>query len=374
MTTKKTPNKVVKISAYSTMAGAFLTLANESQAAVIYNNIDDHTYTAIGWYGLDADDNGYPDFLMQAVSAEGGNWTFASAIGALSSSGYGNDANMVVGYLGDVHYYGSALNAGELIGPLSPFADNTYNRAWLASVYSGSTYGQFGNTGDRFMGFKFDIDGSLHYGWARLNITLNPVTVTVKGYAYDDIPNNPIIAGDLGVSCDVPDIDGTYNIMPTSAKLKWFAVDAATKYQLKYRKVGTATWTKLNVSGTQKTITGLECNVAYEWNVKSKCGDLFSAFSPLQTFTTAVCKIGELSSTEIDAYPNPASDAVYLDFQGLEATSIVSISDINGKQMASDFIIEDGIMQVDIHDYPAGIYMMQIQTSTVIKTMKFVKQ
>jgi hypothetical protein len=236
------------------------------------------------------------------------------------------------------------------------------------------TYGQFGNAGDRFMGFKFDIDGSLHYGWARLNITINPVTVTVKGYAYDDIPNNPIIAGDLGVSCDVPDIDGTYNIMPSSAKLKWFAVDAATKYQLKYRKVGTATWTKLNVSGTQKTITGLECNVAYEWNVKSKCGDLFSAFSPLQTFTTAVCKIGELSSTEIDVYPNPASDAVYLDLQGLETTSIVAISDINGKQMVSDFIIEDGIMQVDIHDYPAGIYLLQIQTSTDIKTIKFVKQ
>ena len=57
MTTDKTSNKVVKISAYSTMAGAFLTLANESQAAVVYNNIDDHTYTAIGWYGLDADDN-----------------------------------------------------------------------------------------------------------------------------------------------------------------------------------------------------------------------------------------------------------------------------------------------------------------------------
>ena len=32
MTTDKTSNKVVKISAYSTMAGAFLTLANESQA------------------------------------------------------------------------------------------------------------------------------------------------------------------------------------------------------------------------------------------------------------------------------------------------------------------------------------------------------
>ena len=173
-------NKAGKLTAYSAMAGAFVAVGTDANALVVYNDIDDVTYTLGEGYGLDLDDNGYPDFLMQAISASSGNWTFASAIGALSSSGYGNPSNMIVGYTGAILPYGSALNAGEVIDSDSPFMSNTYNRVWLASIYSGGSYGQFGDAGDKYMGVMFDIDGELHYGWARLDITLSPVTVTVK--------------------------------------------------------------------------------------------------------------------------------------------------------------------------------------------------
>jgi hypothetical protein len=162
-------NKAGKLTAYSAMATVHsLQLATDANALVVYNDIDDVTYTLGEGYGLDLDDNGYPDFLMQAISASSGNWTFASAIGALSSSGYGNPSNMIVGYTGAILPYGSALNAGEVIDSDSPFMSNTYNRVWLASISSGGSYGQFGDAGDKYMGVMFDIDGELHYGWARL--------------------------------------------------------------------------------------------------------------------------------------------------------------------------------------------------------------
>ena len=49
----------------------------------------------------------------------------------------------------------------------------------------------------RYLGLKFLIRGKVHYGWARLNVTVgnSKITATLTGYAYETIPNNPIIAG-----------------------------------------------------------------------------------------------------------------------------------------------------------------------------------
>jgi hypothetical protein len=60
-------NKAGKLTAYSAMAGAFVAIGTDANALVVYNDIDDVTYTLGEGYGLDLDDNGYPDFLMQGI-------------------------------------------------------------------------------------------------------------------------------------------------------------------------------------------------------------------------------------------------------------------------------------------------------------------
>jgi hypothetical protein len=51
------------------------------------------------------------------------------------------------------------------------------------------------------LGLKFVIHGKIHYGWARVSVTLahqrqyDDVSGTLTGYAYETIPNKPIIAG-----------------------------------------------------------------------------------------------------------------------------------------------------------------------------------
>jgi hypothetical protein len=57
--------------------------------------------------------------------------------------------------------------------------------------------GPWADVQNRYLGLKFKIKGESHYGWARLNVQLNggPITGTLTGYAYETIPNKPIIAG-----------------------------------------------------------------------------------------------------------------------------------------------------------------------------------
>ena len=47
---------------------------------------------------------------------------------------------------------------------------------------------------NRYLGFKFLIDGQVHYGWARVSVP-DIYDVVVTGYAYETIPNKPIIEG-----------------------------------------------------------------------------------------------------------------------------------------------------------------------------------
>jgi hypothetical protein len=62
-----------------------------------------------------------------------------------------------------------------------------------------ATTGRWDNVNNRYLGVKFTINGKVHYGWARLSVTNLKdkfrITATLTGYAYETIPNKPIIAG-----------------------------------------------------------------------------------------------------------------------------------------------------------------------------------
>jgi len=99
--------------------------------------------------------------------------------------------------------YAYALKAGVRVGPGQPFLNSSGEHAILAFSYGFSTHkiigGQWANGGkgvrNRYLGFKFFIDGKAHYGWARLNVAMPKAGGTVTGYAYETIANKPLIAG-----------------------------------------------------------------------------------------------------------------------------------------------------------------------------------
>jgi hypothetical protein len=60
-----------------------------------------------------------------------------------------------------------------------------------------SMVGPWANVANRYLGLKFQIKGKTHYGWARMTVKLSraDITATLTGYAYETIPNRPIVAG-----------------------------------------------------------------------------------------------------------------------------------------------------------------------------------
>jgi hypothetical protein len=66
---------------------------------------------------------------------------------------------------------------------------------------SGTCAGLWNNLKNRYLGLKFTINGTTHFGWARLNVTCttmygnHKVTGVLTGYAYETIPNKPIVTG-----------------------------------------------------------------------------------------------------------------------------------------------------------------------------------
>jgi hypothetical protein len=78
---------------------------------------------------------------------------------------------------------------------------NTYCSTWWAGC-SSFVSGQWLNKKSRYLGLKFVIKKEVHYGWARATVKQTSkrrgdtsITATRTVYAYETIPNKPIITG-----------------------------------------------------------------------------------------------------------------------------------------------------------------------------------
>jgi hypothetical protein len=90
------------------------------------------------------------------------------------------------------------LPRGTRVGPKRPFQAN---RVVLFDSSGGPEGGTAycpwgGKIGTAYLGLKFGIKGKTHFGWARVKIaSMYPYNVSLTGYAYETIPNKPIITG-----------------------------------------------------------------------------------------------------------------------------------------------------------------------------------
>lgn len=183
---------------YSALAAAFLA-AGTAYTQVIYHDIDDITIEQGDTLSLDLDGDGTRDFIFRVGEFSiTGSWTYGLMFGDITYLGIGGPSNKAICVTSAYYYNAVALDYGQTIGSTGNFAGSaaSYNDAVLAADFFGTYYGYFGNAGDKYIGVQFKIGTGLHYGWIRVNVSVHPITITLKDYAYDGTPDMPIVAGD----------------------------------------------------------------------------------------------------------------------------------------------------------------------------------
>jgi len=180
-----------RLSMYALAASAagvsLLALSQPSEAKIVYTRANIGLGSVVR---LDLNHDGIYDFYLvaQINTGKSSNWgVFPAQAG-----------NLVVGTKGQA----SALRAGVRVGPKTKFPPyaNVLAAVWRKSD-TGTFYssGQWRNVKNRYLGLKFLIQGKIHFGWARMNIALtnHSLSGVLTGYAYETIPNKPIVTGDI---------------------------------------------------------------------------------------------------------------------------------------------------------------------------------
>jgi hypothetical protein len=194
-----------KLFAYATAATAagasILALAQPSQAEIVFTPT--HKMVPMNKsVALDLNGDGITDFTfrntvsscgLHAAPPECSNFTFQGL------EVYGNSAlngAWAAGTRG-----ASALPPGKKVGPGVKFTN--YGALESCATFNGFSEGSYGpwlNVQNRYLGLAFTIDGQIHYGWARLTVTVKqgkcrPATAVLTGYAYETVAGMPITTG-----------------------------------------------------------------------------------------------------------------------------------------------------------------------------------
>jgi hypothetical protein len=104
-------------------------------------------------------------------------------------------------------FHAYALKSGTEINGAQPWGGEALNFRSRASNTLGICTGSWVNVRNRYLGLRFVVDGQTHFGWARLNVNCQPkgnVVALLTGYAYETLPNTPILAGQTQSGVDTP--------------------------------------------------------------------------------------------------------------------------------------------------------------------------
>ncbi len=189
--------------AYAAAASAagvsLLALSSSAAARVIYTKAN-RVISPNTSFNLDLNHDGTTDFVIANKSYA---TEYASIDRVYVNPPAGNS------FIGSSRV-ASALPAGSRIGRGAPFySGHSNSRRTAGTMVAGGYYlengsGQRGpwlKAKNRYLGLRFVIHGKAHYGWARFSISAGrgrlhaTFTAHLTGYAYETIPNKPIISG-----------------------------------------------------------------------------------------------------------------------------------------------------------------------------------
>jgi len=194
------PSKLHKnLNAYAlgaTAAGvAALAIVPSAAAEIVYTPIHHQILPNRGGTGfsLDLTNHGAGDFLIvnfySTTSAILNVWVSPAHAGnEVFSNGVG---------------YAAAIPAGVTVGSGGRFHPAQSWGMANDDFPSDNCQGPWKEARDKYLGLKFEINGEVHFGWARLSVTCfttSAAKVLITGYAYETVAGASILTGDTGAA------------------------------------------------------------------------------------------------------------------------------------------------------------------------------
>ena len=184
--------------------------------------------------------------------------------------------------------------------------------------------------------------------------------------------------------CVTPTNLATSNITATTAYISWVQPNCYYGYSIRISKHNANVWTTYVINpNTHYTFSGLSRNTAYDWQIRTNCNAAQTSTSPwsaIQQFSTPLRLEGETdrSLTDFNAYPNPASDHLTVDFSSetIESYSI-RMMDMLGQVMISTentALVGNNQCQMNLQGIARGIYILSLQKGEATMIKKIVVQ
>lgn len=167
---------------------------------------------------IDFNNDGVIDVSFNAFGVDYGYGTAASSVRANPQTPKPGGGVVIMGS-GSHGPYVAALRRGMQVGPSAHFSsktrivERTYQQTSNGFSKCGINRHLFGNWAgsnpDRFVGVKFVIHGTTHFGWVRLSLDTTAfnnceINTTITAYAYETVANKKITIGSSTSSDDEP--------------------------------------------------------------------------------------------------------------------------------------------------------------------------
>jgi hypothetical protein len=199
---RKTANLSVSIhqqlNMYALAASAagvgILALAQAAEAKIIYTHANVSINPHVP-YKLDLNHDGTADFTFSIYTfshSGSGNREF---IATMTVRGAQKSNAAVVGSKGFARAFGPGIRIGSkaAVKGYALMGHCLKQRNSMSSV--DTSKGNWLNVTNRYLGLRFTISGKTHFGWARLTVAGCAANANLTGYAYETIPNKPIVTG-----------------------------------------------------------------------------------------------------------------------------------------------------------------------------------
>jgi len=259
----------------------------------------------------------------------------------------------MVGDLAVVSSYQDGITIMDLTNTAAPF------RAAHYDTHTNTNYsGYQGNWG----AYPYFPSGTIIGSDISTGLYVLSTTLTMTNTCTNGVQDDFEIDVDCGGFCNTCECSAPTDLTIVDANnlnttVSWTAVNTAVDYELRYRTIGSSTWSNVVSTTTSITLANLSNGVPYEFQIRANCGNRNTPYGTRQNFTPDMCPVSE-------TYTGPQAEGDYE-----TSDYIISSANIIPGNEVSYFTGDSILLQPNFCVDQKTIFLAQTSTPCGVSTL-----